>query len=92
VSAEKSPQYDLKRAPSGNADYRWAQFDSEAYFQHYYGEPDADDDLVIRCAVEAMKHAPPMGAELEVVDVGTGPNLIPFFCALPRAAFVRMSD
>jgi hypothetical protein len=23
---------------------------------------------------------------LDIVDVGTGPNLIPFFCALPRAA------
>ena len=32
-----------------------------------------------------MKHAPPIGAELDVVDVGTGPSLIPFFCALPRA-------
>jgi hypothetical protein len=85
VSAEKSPEYDGARAPSGNADFRWAQFDSEAYFQHYYGEPHGDDDLVIRCAVEAMKRAPPIGAELDVVDVGTGPNLIPFFCASPRA-------
>lgn len=85
MSAEKSAEYNPARAPSGNADYRWAQFDSEAYFQHYYGEPHADDDLVIRYAVEAMKRAPPIGAELEVVDVGTGPNLIPFFCALPRA-------
>ena len=86
MSAEKSPEkYDPARAPSGNAAYRWAQFDSEAYFQHYYGEPHADDDLVIRHAVEAMKRAPPTNAELEMVDVGTGPNLIPLFCALPRA-------
>jgi NNMT/PNMT/TEMT family len=86
VSADKLPEEcGSARASSGNADYRWAQFDSEAYFQHYYGEPHADDDLVIRHAVEAMKHAPPVGAELDVVDVGTGPNLIPLFCALPRA-------
>jgi SAM-dependent methyltransferase len=85
VSAERSPTNDSERGPSGNADYQWAQFDSEAYFQHYYGEPHADDDRVIRSAVEAMKQAPPIGAELDVVDVGTGPNLIPFFCALPRA-------
>jgi hypothetical protein len=32
-----------------------------------------------------MKCAQPINAELEVVDVGTGPNLIPLFCALPRA-------
>lgn len=74
------------RAPSGNADYRWSEFDSEAYFQHYYGEPHPDDDLVIRCAVETMKRtSSAMTADLDVVDVGTGPNLIPFFCTLPRA-------
>jgi hypothetical protein len=72
-------------APSGNADYQWANFDSEAYFQHYYGEPHSDDDCVIRFAVEAMKRAEPIHAELDIVDVGTGPSLIPFLCALPRA-------
>jgi hypothetical protein len=44
-----------------------------------------DDDRVIRCAVEAFKRVPPLGAELDVVDVGTAPNLIPLFCTLPRA-------
>jgi hypothetical protein len=83
VSTDRSPEN--HSAQAGNADYQWARFDSEAYFQHYYGEPHPDDDRVIRCAVEAMKHAPPLGAELDVVDVGTGPNLIPLFCALPRA-------
>ena len=82
---KRAPEYAPAGAPSGNANYRWSQFDSEAYFQHYYGEPHPDDDLVINCAVEAMKCASPIDAELEVVDVGTGPNLIPLFCALPRA-------
>ena len=81
-----SDKPDTGHAPAGNADYRWASFDAEAYFQHYYGEPHPDDDQVIRCAVEAIKRAPPLGADLDIVDVGTGPNLIPFFCALPRAA------
>lgn len=85
MSSKKPPEPAAAPAPSGNADYRWAQFDSEAYFQHYYGEPHPDDDLLIRHAVEAMKLAPPLGAELDVVDVGTGPNLIPFFCAIRRA-------
>jgi hypothetical protein len=70
---------------ASNADYQWSKFDSEAYFQHYYGEPHPDDELVIRHAVEALKQAPPREADLDIVDVGTGPNLIPFFCALPRA-------
>jgi hypothetical protein len=82
----------LKKTPrgapaqaSGNADYEWAEFDSEAYFQHYYGEPHPDDDRLVHCAVEAIKQAAPRGAELDFVDVGTGPNLVPLFCALPRA-------
>jgi hypothetical protein len=83
VPASRSPENDS--AQTGNADYQWARFDSEAYFQHYYGEPHPDDDRVIRCAVEAMRQAPPLAAELDVIDVGTGPNLIPLFCALPRA-------
>ncbi|MGH6735914.1 MAG: hypothetical protein ACRECX_07515 [Methyloceanibacter sp.] len=85
MPADKTQQSSA-RPPSGNADYQWAAFDSEAYFQHYYGEPHPDDDRVIRCAVETIKGAPPAGAELDIVDVGTGPNLIPLFCALPRAA------
>ena len=85
MSSEKPPESNSPRSVTGNADYQWSQFDSEAYFQHYYGEPHADDDLVIQRAVEAMKQAPPIGGELDVVDVGTGPNLIPLFCALPRA-------
>lgn len=72
-------------AGRGNADYSWKEFDSEAYFQHYYGEPHPDDDLVARLAAEALKRAPPVGDALDVVDVGTGPNLIPFFCAMARA-------
>ncbi|AHB48981.1 methyltransferase [Hyphomicrobium nitrativorans NL23] len=69
----------------GNADYAWKEFDSEAYFQHYYGEPHPDDDLIVQLAVAALKRARPLGDDLDVVDIGTGPNLIPFFCALPRA-------
>jgi hypothetical protein len=85
VSRNRSPEDDSAPSQAGNADYQWARFDSEAYFQHYYGEPHPDDDRVIRYAVEAMKHASPVGKKLDVIDVGTGPNLIPLFCALPRA-------
>jgi SAM-dependent methyltransferase len=72
-------------AGHGNAEYQWNEFDSEAYFQHYYGEPHPDDELVIRVAIDALKNAAPQGNDLDVVDVGTGPNLIPFFCTMPRA-------
>jgi NNMT/PNMT/TEMT family len=83
VLAEQSPKNEPSRR--GNADYRWAEFDSEAYFNHYYGEPHPDDDRVVECAVEAIKQAPPAGRDLDIVDIGTGPNLIPLFCGLPRA-------
>ncbi len=86
MSQDRSTEGNAGRsAPSGNADYPWASFDSEAYFQHYYGEPHEDDDRLIRCAVEAIKRATHSGAGLDIVDVGTGPSLIPFFCGLPRA-------
>ncbi len=75
------------KEPSGNADYVWDQFDSEAYFQHYYGDPHPDDDLVIQLAVKAFKKAAAAGDKpYDLVDVGTGPNLIPFFSALPVSA------
>jgi hypothetical protein len=74
------------KQPSGNQNYSWSQFDSEAYFQHYYGDPHPDDDKVIAQAAAAFKHAQPKGAKLSIVDVGTGPNLFPLFVALPRAS------
>jgi hypothetical protein len=87
VSSDQTQREKSATAALGNADYRWAEFDAEAYFQHYYGEPHPDDDQVVRCAVAAMKLALPDGNALEVIDVGTGPNLIPLFCAMPRAAW-----
>jgi hypothetical protein len=85
VSTKRSSNPVSPDAPSGNADYQWDKFDPEAYFQHYYGDPHPDDDAVIHCAAAALKRAAPLGAELDIVDVGTGPNLISLFCALPRA-------
>jgi hypothetical protein len=86
VPEAKSTDQAPAPSPSSNADYQWSEFDSEAYFQHYYGEPHPDDDTVIRQAVAAIKQALPIDGELDIVDIGTGPNLIPFFCALPRAS------
>lgn len=71
--------------PAGNENFSWSHFDSEAYFQHYYGDPHPDDDKVIELACAAIKAAEPLNADLRMVDVGTGPNLFPLFCALPRA-------
>lgn len=75
-----------EKKPAGNENFSWSHFDSETYFQHYYGEPHIDDEQVIRHACAALIAAKPEGNGLETVDVGTGPNLFPLFCALPRAA------
>jgi hypothetical protein len=85
VSANKSPSNDSVPSRLGNADYRWAQFNSEDYFQHYYGQPHPDDERVIQCAVEAMKRALPIAAKLDVVDVGTA-----FIVAAGETFFIAM--
>ncbi len=74
-----------RKIPAGNESYAWSQFDSEAYFQHYYGEPHQDDEQVIKRACAALIAAEPAHEKLSVVDVGTGPNLFPLLLALPRA-------
>jgi len=75
-----------KPAAGGNADYSWDEFDTEAYFTHYYRELHPDDERVIRLTVAALAQAAPAGDQLQVIDVGTGPNLFPLFAAMPRAA------
>lgn len=77
-----------EKRPAGNENFSWSQFDSESYFQHYYGEPHPDDDKVIARACAAFRAAKPGGDGLRTVDVGTGPNLFPLFVALPRASHI----
>ncbi len=81
-----SGKFSGETKPDRNEDFAWSQFDSEAYFQHYYGEPHPDDDKVIRRACAALIGAEPKRGKLSVVDVGTGPNLFPMLLALPRAS------
>ena len=58
----------------------WENFDTDAYFAHYYGDPHPDDDEVVRLTCAALKAAEPSGL-LSTIDVGTGPNLYPMFTA-----------
>ena len=84
------PDRSSKTTAGGNADYSWAEFDTEAYFTHYYRELHPDDERVIRLTVAALANARPTGDDLNVIDVGTGPNLFPLFAALPRAAHLTV--
>lgn len=69
----------------GNADFSWSNFDPEAYFHHYYGDPHPDDDRVTEAATQALAKCIPLERDLDIIDVGTGPNLIPFLAGYPRA-------
>lgn len=75
-----------RKNPAANESYAWSKFDSEAYFQHYYGEPHEDDENVIKRACAALTVAEPTQGKLDFVDIGTGPNLFPLFLAFPRAS------
>ncbi len=69
-----------------SGDAPWQDFDPEAYFQHYYGEPHPDDDTLTFLAARALREAKTLpGRDLDIVDVGTGPSLIPLLTALPVA-------
>lgn len=70
---------------AGNNGYDWDAFDSEAYLDHYYREPHPDDADLARRTARAIAAVAPDGATFDIVDVGTGPNLFPWLCALPRA-------
>lgn len=75
----------LKIGPSSD-DAPWQDFDPEAYFQHYYGDPHPDDDTLTFLAARALRNAQTVpGRDLDIIDVGTGPSLIPLLAALPVA-------
>lgn len=75
----------VSRSAPTNADVDWSGFDPEAYFQQYYGDVHTDDDELLRRAARFLASAPPHDRPLDMVDIGTGPNLLPFLAALPRA-------
>lgn len=82
--AKRAPRPGLK---TRNADADWHAFDPEGYFQHYYGDPHPDDETLTLLAAKALREArkeSPRG--LDVVDIGTGPSLIPLLAALPAAS------
>lgn len=68
------------------AEPEWHRFDSEAYLSHYYEELHPDDIRLARLTARAFADRYAVGAKLDVLDVGTGPNLFPLLCASPFAA------
>src|ERR671927_165670 len=71
------------RNRAGNDGFDWSEFDPEAYVEHSYRDPHEDDERAVKLAVEAYRRF--SSEPLDVVDVGTGPNLFPLLAALPFA-------
>lgn len=68
-----------------NRDADWNAFDPEGYFQHYYADPHPDDDALTYLAARALRSVAFRSRTLDIIDVGTGPSLIPLLAALPVA-------
>jgi hypothetical protein len=72
----------LRLTPQRNADADWDQFDSEAYHSHNYAKVLQADEYLTRWTAAAFANWNSSGP---VIDVGTGPNLLPLLCALSSA-------
>jgi len=70
-----------------NSEARWDLFDSEEYESHNYAILRKEDDWILQKAVAFYRELEP---GLDVVDVGTGPNLTPILAALPRARTITV--
>lgn len=72
-----------------NANASWSDFDARAYLERNYIPPRPEDlDILERLAAALSEAHEALGA-LEIVDVGTGPNLYPLLAALPWAARIE---
>ena len=70
-------------ANPSNQDYAWDEFDPEAYVAQYYAVHSPDDDLALSLCCAALQRATDRTGPLDLVDVGTGPSLIPLLAAAP---------
>lgn len=70
-----------------NRDARWHAFDSAIYELHNYGILREDDAWILERMVEFHSGLP---AGARVVDVGTGPNLMPLLVPLRRSQSIAV--
>src|SRR3954468_17315892 len=82
---------DAARWP-GNADVDWDDFDSEAYFEHNYGELHAEDRQIIDIVADHFQRWAPHRWRARAVDVGAGANLYPALTMLPFAGHITLSE
>ncbi|MBU2669350.1 hypothetical protein KOI35_38145 [Actinoplanes bogorensis] len=77
--------------PVGNADVNWDEFDSQAYFQHNYGELRRDDARIIEIIANFFQTAIPKRLG-RAIDVGSGTNLYPALTMLPYSSRVTLFE
>ena len=75
----------------GNADVDWDEFDSQAYFQHNYGELREDDARIIEIIANFFQSAFPRHLG-NAIDVGSGTNLYPALTMLPYSSRVTLFE
>lgn len=76
----------------GNADVEWDEFDSEAYFEHNYGELHREDAEIIRIVADFFQRVAPRDWRERAIDVGSGANLYPAMTMLPFASEVVLYE
>ncbi|MEV4350686.1 SCO2525 family SAM-dependent methyltransferase [Actinoplanes sp. NPDC049596] len=80
----------------GNADAPWDEFDSDAYFQHNYGELRKDDARIIEIIADffqgAFPHARHTRQLARAIDVGSGTNLYPALTMMPYSSQVTLFE
>jgi hypothetical protein len=76
----------------GNADIEWDRFNSQAYFDHNYGELRDDDREIIRVISTFFARAARRDQLGEAIDVGSGTNLYPALAMLPYSAHLTLLE
>ncbi|SNY49029.1 SCO2525 family SAM-dependent methyltransferase [Paractinoplanes atraurantiacus] len=70
----------------------WDHFDSQAYFNHNYGDLRIDDRRIIEIVSDFFQRAFPANKSGRAIDVGSGANLYPALTMLPYASGVTLFE
>jgi len=68
-----------------NAEYDWNSLDPATYVAKFYAVHSPDDDQAFGLCAAALGAATAERGKLDIIDVGTGPSLLPVLAALPFA-------
>jgi hypothetical protein len=77
------PESIVTAEPTGNADFRWDEFDSADYFEHNYHRLLPEDAEIIRIVADFFHEVAPAARRTRAIDVGSGANLYPAMTMLP---------